>query len=89
MERLTVASAQLDQEIVPWFQSWRKFTRALELDFRPSLYDCLRAAVSIDQKRNGSGILLQIHIPSQSIRECDHQTTAGLLLEGLTRGYLS
>lgn len=50
-ERLIIASVHLDHEIVPWFQmmqrvnpfqSWTQFTRALELDFGPSLYDSPR-----------------------------------------------
>lgn len=53
-ERLIIASVHLEQEVVPWFQmvnrsrpfqNWEDFTRALELDFGPSLYDCPRASL--------------------------------------------
>lgn len=53
-ERLIIASVHLEQEVVPWFQmvnrsrpfqSWNDFTRALELDFGPSIYDCPRASL--------------------------------------------
>ncbi|GAU45358.1 hypothetical protein TSUD_239070 [Trifolium subterraneum] len=53
-DRLMIASVHLDQDVVPWFQmnqrshpfrSWQEFTRALELDFGPSTYDCPRAAL--------------------------------------------
>ncbi|RDX64595.1 Retrovirus-related Pol polyprotein from transposon 17.6, partial [Mucuna pruriens] len=55
VDRLTIAAMHLDQEVIPWFQmmqrshpfqSWQVFTRALELDFGPSLYDCPRATTS-------------------------------------------
>jgi hypothetical protein len=54
MDRMTIASVHLDQDVVPWFQmnqrsqpfrSWLEFTRALEMDFGPSAYDCPRAAL--------------------------------------------
>ncbi|XP_057425934.1 uncharacterized protein LOC130719329 [Lotus japonicus] len=53
-DRLVIASVHLDQDVVPWFQmiqktepfiSWQAFTRALELDFGPSAFDCPRATL--------------------------------------------
>jgi hypothetical protein len=53
-DRLVISSVHLDQDVVPWFQmiqrsnpfrSWQEFTRALELDFGPSAYDCPRATL--------------------------------------------
>lgn len=53
-ERLIIASVHLEHEVIPWFQmvtrsqpfqSWNDFTRALELDFGPSIYDCPRASL--------------------------------------------
>ncbi|XP_050877871.1 uncharacterized protein LOC127081688 [Lathyrus oleraceus] len=53
-DRLTIASVHLDKDVVPWFQmlqrsnpfhSWLDFTRALELDFGPSIYECPRATL--------------------------------------------
>ena len=53
-DRLIIASVHLDHEVVPWYQmlqktapfhSWKAFTRALELDFGPSTYDCPRATL--------------------------------------------
>jgi hypothetical protein len=53
-DRLVIASVHLDHDVVPWFQmiqrsqpfrSWQEFTRALEMDFGPSAYDCPRAAL--------------------------------------------
>jgi hypothetical protein len=49
LDRLTI-----DKDVVPWYQmvqrthpftSWIEFTRALELDFGPSVYDCPRATL--------------------------------------------
>ncbi|PNX92889.1 Ty3/gypsy retrotransposon protein [Trifolium pratense] len=54
LDRLTIASVHLDKDVVPWyqmvqrthpFQSWIEFTRALELSFGPSVYDCPRATL--------------------------------------------
>lgn len=51
---MIIASVHLEHEVVPWFQmvtrsqpfqSWNDFTRALELDFGPSIYDCPRASL--------------------------------------------
>ncbi|MCH79797.1 Ty3/gypsy retrotransposon protein, partial [Trifolium medium] len=53
-DRLMISSVHLDHDVVPWFQmiqrshpfrSWQEFTRALEMDFGPSAYDCPRAAL--------------------------------------------
>ena len=50
--RLTIVAIHLDKEVVPWYQmfsrtnpfhSWVAFTRALELEFGPSPYECPRA----------------------------------------------
>ncbi|KAJ1411038.1 Aspartic peptidase domain superfamily [Sesbania bispinosa] len=47
--RLTIAAVHLDKEVVPWFQmitrmqpfqSWKHFTKALELEFGPSQFEC-------------------------------------------------
>jgi hypothetical protein len=49
LDRLTI-----DKDVVPWYQmvqrthpftSWIEFTRGLELDFGPSVYDCPRATL--------------------------------------------
>ncbi|GAU19157.1 hypothetical protein TSUD_79800 [Trifolium subterraneum] len=54
LDRLTISSVHLDKDVVPWYQmlqrthpftSWIEFTRALELDFGPSVYDCPRATL--------------------------------------------
>lgn len=53
-DRLIIAAVHLDQEVIPWFQmmqrsnpfqSWQAFTRAIELDFGPSVFDCPRATL--------------------------------------------
>jgi len=53
-DRLLIASVHLDHDVVPWYQmmqktipllSWPALTRALELDFGPSAYDCPRATL--------------------------------------------
>jgi hypothetical protein len=53
-DRLTISSVHLDKDVVPWYQmmqrthpftSWIELTRALELDFGPSIYDCPRATL--------------------------------------------
>nr|KYP73406.1 hypothetical protein KK1_006031 [Cajanus cajan] len=52
--RLTIAAVHLDKEVVPWFQmitrlqpfqSWRHFTKALELEFGPSPFECPRSTL--------------------------------------------
>ncbi|PNY15512.1 hypothetical protein L195_g012209, partial [Trifolium pratense] len=54
LDRLTIASVHLDKDVVPWYQmmqrsrpftSWIEFTRALELDIGPSIYECPRATL--------------------------------------------
>ncbi|GAU25498.1 hypothetical protein TSUD_218700 [Trifolium subterraneum] len=54
LDRLTMSSVHLDKDVVPWYQmmqrthpftSWIELTRALELDFGPSIYDCPRATL--------------------------------------------
>jgi len=51
-QRLLIASMHLEKEVVPWFQmqaknhafpTWVAFTRALEVEFGPSPYECPRA----------------------------------------------
>ncbi|WVY96655.1 hypothetical protein V8G54_028806 [Vigna mungo] len=51
-QRLTIAATHLDKDVVPWYQmmtrhesfhSWVAFTRALELEFGPSPYECSRS----------------------------------------------
>jgi hypothetical protein len=53
-DRLTITSVHLDKDVVPWFQmiqrttpfhTWLEFTRALKLDFGPSIYECPRATL--------------------------------------------
>lgn len=53
-DRLIIASVHLDQDMIPWFQMmqranpfsfWHVFTRALELDFGPSIYECPRSTL--------------------------------------------
>jgi hypothetical protein len=60
-DRLVISSVHLDHDVVPWYQmnqrthpfrSWHEFTRALEMDFGPSAYECPRAALF---KLNQSG----------------------------------
>ncbi|GAU11620.1 hypothetical protein TSUD_346120 [Trifolium subterraneum] len=61
-DRLTISSVHLDKDVVPWYQmmqrthpftSWIELTRALELDFGPSIYDCPRATL-FKLKQSGS-----------------------------------
>jgi len=51
-QRLTIAAIHFDKEVVPWYQmmsrntsfvSWLDLTRALELEFGPSAYECPRS----------------------------------------------
>jgi len=53
-QRLTIAAVHMEAEVIPWFQmitktnafqSWIGFTRALELEFGPSPYECLRSTL--------------------------------------------
>ncbi|PNY16671.1 retrotransposon-related protein, partial [Trifolium pratense] len=68
LDRLTIASVHLDKDVVPWyqmvqrthpFQSWIEFTRALELDFGPSVYECPRATLF---KLNQSGTVAEYYL---------------------------
>lgn len=65
---MTITSVHLDQDMVPWFQmiqrtypfnSWVEFTRALELDYGPSIYDCPRASLF---KLNQSGTVNEYYL---------------------------
>ncbi|PNX88023.1 hypothetical protein L195_g044123, partial [Trifolium pratense] len=68
LDRLTIASVHLDKDVVPWyqmvqrthpFQSWIEFTRALELSFGPSVYDCPRATLF---KLNQTGTVAEYYL---------------------------
>jgi hypothetical protein len=72
-DRLTIASVHLDKDVVPWFQmvqrttpfhSWTDFTRALELDFGPSIYECPRATLF---KLNQSGTVAEYYLQFTSL----------------------
>nr|KYP52819.1 hypothetical protein KK1_025354 [Cajanus cajan] len=48
-QRFSITIVHMDKEVVPWFQmimktqpfhSWMEFTRALEIEFGPSSYEC-------------------------------------------------
>jgi len=52
--RLMIAAVHLDADVIPWFQmltknnpfhSWVGFTRALEMEFGPSPYECPRSTL--------------------------------------------
>ncbi|WVZ25959.1 hypothetical protein V8G54_004503 [Vigna mungo] len=54
VDRLSIASVHLENDVVPWFQmiqrsapfhSWHEFTEALTLDFGPTAYECPRASL--------------------------------------------
>ncbi|XP_020233863.1 uncharacterized protein LOC109813966 [Cajanus cajan] len=54
LQRLTIVAIHLEKDVVPWFQmmqknnpfqSWEGFTKALELEFGPSPYECPRSAL--------------------------------------------
>ena len=49
LDRVTIASIHMDKQVIPWFQmiqrttpftSWDALTRALEIEFGPSIFDC-------------------------------------------------
>jgi hypothetical protein len=70
LDRLTIASVHLDKDVVPWYQmvqrthpftSWIEFTRALELDFGPSIYECPRATLF---KLTQSGSVAEYYLQS-------------------------
>nr|KYP46374.1 hypothetical protein KK1_032020 [Cajanus cajan] len=51
-QRLTIAAVHLDKDVIPWYQmmtrtntfhSWVDLTRALEIEFGPSPYECPRS----------------------------------------------
>jgi hypothetical protein len=72
-DRLTIASVHLDKDVVPWFQmvqrahlfqSWLEFTRALELDFVPSIYECPRATLF---KLTQSGTVAEYYLQFTSL----------------------
>jgi len=70
---LTITSVHLDKEVVPWFQmmqrshpfhSWVEFTRTLELDFGPSIYECPRATLF---KLSQTGIVADYYLQFTSL----------------------
>ncbi|CAJ2662565.1 unnamed protein product [Trifolium pratense] len=72
-DRLTIASVHLDKDVVPWYQmvqrthpftSWIEFTRALELDFGPSIYECPRATLF---KLTQSGTVAEYYLQFTSL----------------------
>ncbi|KAK2367199.1 hypothetical protein QL285_080510 [Trifolium repens] len=72
-DRLTIASVHLDKDVVPWYQmvqrsspfrSWADFTRALELDFGPSIYECPRATLF---KLNQTGTVAEYYLQFTSL----------------------
>jgi hypothetical protein len=73
LDRLTIASVHLDKDVVPWYQmvqrthpftSWIEFTRALELDFGPSIYECPRATLF---KLTQSGFVAEYYLQFTSL----------------------
>ena len=51
-QRITISAIHMEKEVIPWFQMtnratafhyWIDFTRALELEFSPSPYECSRS----------------------------------------------
>jgi len=53
-DRLTIALVHLDQDVIPWFKMmqranpfpfWRVFTRALKMDFGPSVHECPKSTL--------------------------------------------
>ncbi|GAU41241.1 hypothetical protein TSUD_97760 [Trifolium subterraneum] len=73
LDRLTIASVHLDKDVVPWYQmvqrthpftSWIEFTRALDLDFGPSVYDCPRATLF---KLNQTGTVSEYYLQFTSL----------------------
>ncbi|CAJ2652754.1 unnamed protein product [Trifolium pratense] len=72
-DRLTIASVHLDKDVVPWYQmmqrthpfmSWIELTRALELDFGPSIYECPRATLF---KLNQTGSVADYYLQFTSL----------------------
>ncbi|GAU12540.1 hypothetical protein TSUD_182540 [Trifolium subterraneum] len=73
LDRLTIASVHLDKDVVPWYQmmqrthpfmSWIELTRALELGFGPSIYDCPRATLF---KLNQTGSVADYYLQFTSL----------------------
>ncbi|GAU45812.1 hypothetical protein TSUD_115000 [Trifolium subterraneum] len=90
-DRLTITAVHLDQDVVPWFQmiqrtnpfnSWVEFTRALELDFGPSIYDCPRASLF---KLNQSGTVSDYYIQFTALANMVY----GLSIDALVDCFIS
>lgn len=92
-ERLIIASVHLEQEVVPWFQmvtrarpfqSWMEFTRALELDFGPSLYDCPRASLfKLNQKKSINEYFLEFTALSNRVYGLSNDALVDCFVSGL------
>ena len=73
-DRLTIVAIHMEQDVVPWFQiiqrtnpfmSWNALTRALEIEFVPSPFDCPQATLfKLQKKRISFLILSPIHVLS-------------------------
>nr|KYP32203.1 hypothetical protein KK1_047162 [Cajanus cajan] len=75
-QRLMIVAVHLDADVIPWFQmltknnpfqSWVGFTRALEMEFGPSPYECPRSTMFklAQTGQYPAGLLQPLPIPSQ------------------------
>lgn len=92
IDRLTITDVHLDQEVISWFQmmqrnqpfqSWQAFTRTLELDFEPSLYDCPRATLS---KLTQTGYVNQYYMEFTSLANQVYGLSPDALLDCFISG---
>jgi hypothetical protein len=93
-DRLTIASVHLDKDVVPWFQmmqrshpfhSWVEFTRALELDFGPSIYECPRATLfKLSQNGTVADYYLQFTSLANIVYGLSNDAMIDCFISGLT-----
>lgn len=74
VDRLVIASIHLDHNVISWFKriqrthpfrSWQEFTRALELDYGPSAYECPRSTLFKLQQTGTVTVLSRVHFSCQ------------------------
>ncbi|XP_014519802.1 uncharacterized protein LOC106776848 [Vigna radiata var. radiata] len=86
-QRLTIVAIRLDKEVVPWYQmmartnpwvSWTGFTRALELEFGPSPYECPRSDLF---KLMQTGSVQDYYVQFTALANRVHGVTSEALLD--------
>nr|KYP32492.1 hypothetical protein KK1_046816 [Cajanus cajan] len=91
-QRLTIAAIHLEKDVVPWYQmmtrtntfhSWVDLTRALEIEFGPSPYECPRSHLF---KLTQAGSVQDYYVQFTSLANRVHGITTDALLDCFVGG---